>query len=146
MFSVDTLQVCIVKLDRTDSEGEMNMETSMVTAVRLAVDGSASAVELQRSSGGDVGRALRAELECRTFEVVRLAPDLDMWIDEEGLCVAEPVVNAVATRIARLHGFVWQPYVGTVVFASVDADGETQSLSSAQVTTLGTYVLNWGAA
>lgn len=34
------------------------------------------------------------------------------------------VVNPVATRIARFHGFVWQLYSGPVVFASVDEDVE----------------------
>jgi hypothetical protein len=39
-----------------------------------------------------------------------------MWLDDEGLNVAEPVVNEVATRIAPFYGFTWQPYVGPVVF------------------------------
>lgn len=59
-----------------------------------------------------------------------------MWLDEEGLLVAEPVVNPVATRIARFHGFIWQPYVGPVVFASVDDEGETESLAGAQIAAL----------
>lgn len=61
---------------------------------------------------------------------------LDMWIDEEGLWVGEPVVNRVATLVARAHGFVWQRYVGVVVFTSVDDEGETQSLREGQVEAL----------
>jgi hypothetical protein len=61
---------------------------------------------------------------------------LDMWLDEEGLCVGEPVVNEVATRIARFYGFTWQPHVGPVVFASVDDEGETRSLVGEQIAAL----------
>ena len=106
-----------------------------VTAVRLDVDGTATVIELEQTEAG-VGEALRAALDCRFFDVVRLGDGLDMWLDEEGLLVAEPVVNSVATRIARFHGFIWQPYVGPVVFASVDDEGETESLVGAQVAAL----------
>ncbi len=106
-----------------------------VLAVRLDVDGTATVIDLEKTETG-VGTALRAALECELFDVVRLGSGLDMWLDEEGLCVGEPVVNEVATRIARFYGFTWQPYVGPVVFASVDDEGETQSLESEQIAAL----------
>lgn len=110
--------------------------TKTVTVVRVGVNGHAGVLTLPTEDGQDVGPALRAALQCRTFDVVRLAPGLDMWIDDEGLFAEDPAVNRVATRIARSHGLCWQPYVGTVVFASNDGQGETQSLSDDQVAAL----------
>lgn len=110
--------------------------TNTVTAVRLDVKGHAEVVTLPATEGRDVGAALRAALECSTFDVVRLAPGLDMWIDDDGLCVADPAINRVATRIARSYGLRWQPYAGTAVFTSNDGEGETQSLSENQIAAL----------
>lgn len=109
--------------------------TNTVTAVKIDVNGQATIVELQ-ADGQGVGKAVREALDCRNFDVVRLAPGLDMWIDDEGLFTDDPEVNRVATRIARSYGLRWQPYVGTVVFASSDQEGETQSLSEDQVAAL----------
>lgn len=52
-----------------------------VVAVRVGIDGTVSEIDL----GQDTGAGLRAAIECRGFDVVRLAPGLDMWIDDEGL-------------------------------------------------------------
>ncbi|MEE2062190.1 DUF3846 domain-containing protein [Rhodococcus artemisiae] len=106
-----------------------------VLGVRLDVDGTATMIDLEKTESG-VDAALRAALDCRVFDVVRLGRGLDMWLDDEGLCVGEPVVNEVATRIAQFHGFTWQPYVGPVVFASVDDEGETRSLVGEQIAAL----------
>jgi hypothetical protein len=57
----------------------------------------------------------------------------------------EPVVNRVATLIAKAHGFVWQRYVGAVVFTSVDDEGETQSLREGHVEALLTTARLGGA-
>ncbi|WP_301851082.1 hypothetical protein [Rhodococcus pyridinivorans] len=58
-----------------------------VTAVRIEVDGTATRIELDSSESHGVGTALRSALGCRLFDVVRIGPGLDMWIDEEGLLV-----------------------------------------------------------
>ncbi|WP_152975360.1 hypothetical protein [Rhodococcus rhodochrous] len=42
---------------------------------------------------------------------------------DEGPVGGEPVVNHVATLIAKAHGLIWQWYVGAVVFTSVDDEG-----------------------
>ncbi len=56
------------------------------------------------------------------------------------------MVNRVATLIARAHGFVWQPYMGAVVFTSVDDEGgETLSLREGQVEALLTTARLGGA-
>ena len=57
--------------------------TNTVTAVKIDVNGQATIVELQ-ADGQGVGKAFREALDCRNFDVVRLAPGLDMWIDDEG--------------------------------------------------------------
>ncbi|MFF0818628.1 DUF3846 domain-containing protein [Rhodococcus sp. NPDC003318] len=108
-----------------------------VTAVRIDADGTAEVIELARSGSGEgVGVALREAIGCRWFDVVALGPGLDMWVDDEGLVVNEPVVNVVATLIARSYGFRWQPYAGTVVFTSSDDEGDAVSLSRNQVAAL----------
>jgi len=53
--------------------------------------------------------------------------------------------SRVATLIAKAHGFVWQPYVGAVVFTSVDDEGETLSLREGQVEALLTTARLGGA-
>jgi len=116
-----------------------------VKAVRIDTNGTATAIELEGTEADGVGAALREALDCRTFDLVRLGAGLDMWIDDEGMLLGEPVVNRVATLIARAHGFVWQPYVGAVVFTSVDDEGETQSLREQQVTALITTASTGGA-
>ena len=70
--------------------------TNTVTAVKIDVNGQATIVELQ-ADGQGVGKAFREALDCRNFDVVRLAPGLDMWIDDEGLFTDDPEVNRVAT-------------------------------------------------
>ncbi len=102
-------------------------------------------IELEGTEERGVGAGLRAALDCRMFGVVRIGSGLDMWIDEEGLLVGEPVVNRVATLIAKAHGFVWQRYVGAVVFTSVDDEGETLSLREGQVEALLTTARLGGA-
>ncbi|WML66158.1 hypothetical protein [Rhodococcus sp. AH-ZY2] len=67
----------------------------MVTAVRVDVDGTAAVIELAGTEERGVGAALRAALDCRMFDVVRIGPGLDMWIDEEGLLVGEPLSPAL---------------------------------------------------
>lgn len=101
-------------------------------AVRLDEYGIAELVAFTRGDGPQVNTLLN----CRCADVVRLAQGLDMWVDDEGLMVAEPMVNEVATRIARAYGFGFQPYVGPVLFASVDDEGETVGLTSGQISSL----------
>jgi len=55
------------------------------------------------------------------------------------------VVNRVATLSARAHGFVWQPYVGAVVFTSVDDEGGDSEPARGQVAPLLTTARLGGA-
>lgn len=70
---------------------------------------------------------LYAAIDCRSVDLVRLSQTRDMWLDDEGMYAGE--VNHAATRLARAHGFVWQPYFGTVVITGgADADGNSVAL------------------
>ena len=110
--------------------------TNTVTAVRLGVNGLAEVVNLPTVEGQGVGEALREAIGCRLFDLVRLAPGLGMWLDDEGMCVADAKVTRTATMMARHYGFRSQPYFGTVVFTSSDDEGETTSLDEDQVAAL----------
>ncbi|MGB7237816.1 MAG: hypothetical protein WBD41_17800 [Rhodococcus sp. (in: high G+C Gram-positive bacteria)] len=117
-----------------------------VRVMVLDPDGRGAVLMLPRESDGGVGTGLRAVLECRWFDVVRCSDRLDMWIDDEGLIVGDPVMNEVATRIASFYGLSWQKYAGRVVFASNTTEGATVGLSDGQVAALTTSITEWGGA
>jgi hypothetical protein len=80
---------------------------------------------------------LYAAIGCDRVDVVSLAGDVDMWLDDEGLLVAEPVFNPRATFIAERFGVDDQPYCGVAVFTGgVGSDGRTESLSTARAVLL----------
>ncbi|NKS56268.1 DUF3846 domain-containing protein [Rhodococcus hoagii] len=104
--------------------------SNTITALRLTVDGELTAIDLEQTAGAGCLQALYREIECQGVDVVRLADNIDMWLDDEGLYTAD--VNPIATAIAKAHGFVWQKYVGNVVFTGgADDEGDTLPLSPA---------------
>jgi hypothetical protein len=94
-----------------------------VTGVRIDTSGVATTVDL----GPDTAEGLRREIDCRWFDRVSLLPELDMWVDDEGLCVADPVINVTATAIANAFEYP-SPIAGNAVFVSSEGP-ETTSLS-----------------
>lgn len=104
--------------------------TLTAQAVRIGVDGHPEVIDL--GARESTGSAIRSAIGCRWFDVVRLTPDLDMWVDDEGAIQADAQVNLMATAIARAHGAIWQPFCGAVVFAAHDGNGATVGLSDAQ--------------
>jgi hypothetical protein len=81
--------------------------------------------------------ALYAQIGCTAVDVVRLAADVDMWVDEEGALMPHLRVNQLASYIATRFGYPFQLYVGVVVFSgSADRRGDTTSLSRASRETL----------
>jgi hypothetical protein len=78
---------------------------------------------------------LYAAIGCDAVDVVRLADQLDMWIDDEGLYNSQ--ANPLATKLA--HHFQQdippryrQPYFGTAVFLGINQNtGETLSMLGA---------------
>lgn len=74
---------------------------------------------------------------CDTVDVVALAADLEMWVDDEGLLVDDAQVNHAATGIAAEFGRTAQNYCGPAVFTGgADEDGETLGLTELQVQVL----------
>lgn len=68
-------------------------------------------------------------------DVVGLAKDLSMWIDDEGMYGQD--VNPVASTVAAAFGFTHQPYWGDVVFTGgVGLEGETLPLSQSRLVQL----------
>lgn len=106
------------------------------TALRVGNDGRVQRVVLERDRGtGGVGRSLREHIGCRVFEVVALPGQVDAWVDEEGMLVADPLsnVNPVATRMLSQFGDLAQPLFGTVVFAATNRAGDTVGLTEAKL-------------
>lgn len=110
--------------NQNENEGQKQVR---VQAVRVGLDGRLEVIDL--GVGESTGAAIRTAIGCRWFDVVRLGPDLDMWIDDEGATLADAQVNVVATAVARACGAIWQPFCGVAVFAAHDRHGETVGLS-----------------
>lgn len=83
-------------------------------------------------TASSVLQALYEQIGCAAVDVVRLSPDTDMWVDDEGLLTARPRINQLASYIATRFGRPFQLYVGTVVFTGgADKAGYTLPLSPA---------------
>jgi hypothetical protein len=66
----------------------------MVTGLRITVDGSVQKVEMPKNA---ILAGLYAAIGCDAVDVVRLADQLDMWIDDEGLYNSQ--ANPLATKL-----------------------------------------------
>lgn len=101
--------------------------TNTLQALRIDPDGTAHAVTLTQSEDGSTLRSLQAQVG-GFIDVVSLAEDLDMWVNDEGLVLGLSL-NPVGSVIAAGYG-ARQPYVGPVVFTGgPDNEGSTQSLT-----------------
>lgn len=66
-------------------------------------------------------------LDCHAVDVVRLADDLDMWVDDEGMFGG--VMNPLATFIAAQFGPIFQSFYGSVLFlGGANKRGDTVGL------------------
>jgi len=92
------------------------------SALVITVDGTVA--ELEWPAAGPDGEHpsilhfMYRMMGCDTVDVVRLAPGLDMWLDDYGMGL-QPV-NPLATMLARAFGYMSQPYYGTVLLSGVD--------------------------
>jgi len=75
----------------------------------------------------DVLKFLYHVIGCDTVTVVTLAPQVIMWLDDEGMVNGSPV-NPVATKIAAACGWGGQPYFGTAVITRRTPGGATAGL------------------
>lgn len=75
-----------------------------IAALHVDIDGTMARVSLDLPQVDPLA-AVRAHLgpDCRAAELVALRR-VDMWVDEEGLCCAEPQVNRVASVLAQFLG------------------------------------------
>ena len=65
----------------------------------LAPDGVGAVVELADTDATATLRGLYAQIGGRYVQPVQLAADLVMWVDEDGLLTAHPVMNRAATLL-----------------------------------------------
>ncbi|MBM4574827.1 DUF3846 domain-containing protein [Rhodococcus hoagii] len=98
----------------------------MTNAIVITPSGEVREVDL----GTDSLRGLYAAIGCSAVEVVQLAADLDMWVDEEGLLTSEPQPNRVASQFAFECGTSPVTYVGSAVFTG-RRGGDTTSIPEA---------------
>ena len=72
-------------------------------------------------------------LGCSTFDVVAVADDLDMWLDDEGL-LTDRRPNLLASQLVLQITGRLQRWVGDVVFTGgVDPEGDSMPLSQARL-------------
>ncbi len=111
----------------------MNSTITTPQGVRIDVDASPSTLTWESPDGtlsalqGAVGGSV---------ELVSLLPELDMWVDEEGILKGLPI-NPFASAIAHALGARQACYFGPAVFTGgVDDGGHTLPLTEAQLKTL----------
>lgn len=102
--------------------------TTTIRSVKINPTDTITTLELD---GGNIGTNMCALIGCRTFDVVGLADDIDLFVDDEGLINGSPL-NLPATVLAHLLG---SPTVifGTAIAVSVTGDGETVGLTTRQL-------------
>lgn len=106
-----------------------------ITAALLDTEGVLTEVELDAE---DTLSSMYRLIGCAyALDALRLSPILDMWLDDAGMYDAE--INPAATRIARIFGFVRQPYFGKALFTGAGPAGITIALSQDQITVLRAY-------
>ena len=110
-----------------------SIDLLVVTPVGEVRDHSVPARGTRLITTSNVLQALHELIGCSSVDVVRLTPEIDMWVDDEGLLGAHlPRINQLASYIATRLGFPFQLYAGTAVFSGgVDEAGYTRSLSKA---------------
>lgn len=86
-------------------------------------------------------KMLYERIDCRTIAVVRLTPEISMWVDEEGAMKPRLRVNQLASYIATRLGFAFELFVGVVMFTGgTDHHGDVESLSSSARETIASLV------
>lgn len=107
----------------------------MTAPIRVVVMPPNGKCRLEQIDPGHELQDLYRLIGCTTVEVVVLAPDLHMWLDEEGMVKPDRQrINQFARSVCRQLGFdVRQPFVGTAVFSSLTDDGEIAGLSADRI-------------
>lgn len=125
------------------------MGSNTIRAIVLDLDGTTEVIDI---SQGGFQQAFREHCEAQWFDCLHLDPDLDIWVDDEGL-FHEPVqVNEPLTQLRdqfwRDTGVNippgWPPLAGKALLTGgVDGEGRTLSLSPEMVEQLEGYFKTW---
>jgi hypothetical protein len=100
----------------------------------LVIHPNGDLVEVNLQPGENNLELMYEHLGCSTVDVVRLSAVLDMWLDEEGMFTQ--VVNPIATALARIFGYIFQPYFGPVLICGSTAAGDSVDLDTDQLRAL----------
>jgi hypothetical protein len=99
--------------------------TSTIRSIQIHPTGTITTLTpAAESVGADMCRAIG----CSTFDIVGLANNIDLFVDDEGLINGSPL-NLPATILAHHLGTAVVLF-GTAIAASVTPDGETTTAPS----------------
>ena len=102
--------------------------TTTIRSIKITPTDTITTLNLDQSN---IGADICAAIGCSMFDVVGLADDIDLFVDDEGL-INGSTLNLPATVLAHRLG---SPTVifGTAIAVSVTPDGETVGLTDAQL-------------
>lgn len=106
----------------------------MEATAALVIHPGGNIYEVNLKPGRTHLELMREHLDCQLVDVISLTDKVDMWVDDEGMY--NHPINPLATRLARRHGFIWQPYHGPVLLCSVDDKGDSVDLDADQLKAL----------
>ena len=102
--------------------------TTTIRSIKINPTETITTLNLNEDS---IGADISAAIGCSMFDVVGLASDIDLFVDDEGL-INGSTLNLPATVLAHLLG---SPTVifGTAIAVSVTPHGKTNGLSDSQL-------------
>lgn len=103
----------------------------MPKAIRITVDGDYAEIGMPE---GDTLHWLYDQIGCDCVDLVRLDPDLDMWLDDMGAYVNDGEnVNTLATTLNLYKGNGHPALWGTAVITRHNQEGDTIGLTDGDV-------------
>jgi len=103
----------------------------MTTTIRSVNINPAETITTLNLNPDSIGTDIAAAIGCSMFDVVGLADDIDLFVDDEGLINGSPL-NLPATVLAHLLGSRTVIF-GTAIAVSVNDGGETIGLTDEQL-------------
>lgn len=111
-----------------------NENKKRTTGLLVKEDGTMEEVVLETETDGSNLQEMKRLLNVRVVDCVGLPHDIDCWVDDESLLVAEPRVNNVLSVMLTLMGTGGEYLIcGAGLFLSVDPrTGSSVSLNAHQ--------------
>lgn len=101
--------------------------------LHITQNGELHPVTLETEPNGSNLDGMKKVLGVRVVDVVSLPDNLDCWVDDEGLVVAEPIYNIILTvTLHKLAGQQMNPIFSDGLFLGVDSEGASISLTAEQ--------------